>query len=200
MDTRRLHTRLMLMVARAVLKRIDDSKKMQELQVSLLDGEVRDGVERFQNYGFTSYPKPGAEAVVVFAGGNRDHGLTVVVDDRRYRLKSLAEGEVAMFSDEGDSVVLKRGRVVEVTTSTLKVNATTKVELNAPVIELNASTKVKMTTPVAEATGTVQAAGDITDRIGTIGGSSVHHLREVYNSHNHNNPEGGVVGSPNQLM
>ena len=47
-------------------------------------------------------------------GGNRDHTIAIVIADRRYRLKILEEGEVAMFDDEGTYVRIKRDKTVEV--------------------------------------------------------------------------------------
>ena len=43
-------------VARAVLNVVDDEGNMQRVQISLLEDEVIDDVERFQDYGFTSVP------------------------------------------------------------------------------------------------------------------------------------------------
>ena len=110
-----LRTRLANLVSRAVLARVDDSAKLQTVQVNVLAEETRDGVERFQNYGFTSVPLEGAEAVVVFVGGRRDHGLALAVDDRRHRLSGLQPGEVAVYSETGAAVVLKADGSVEVT-------------------------------------------------------------------------------------
>ena len=116
------------MVGRAVLSAAaNDSTKLQTLQISALADETLEGLERFQNYGFTSVPFKGAEAVVVFPQGNRDHGIVIAVDDRRYRLKGMANGEVAMYTDEGHYVQIKRGGVVA-------VNAT-RIELGAEAVE-----------------------------------------------------------------
>ncbi len=135
-----LKTRLANMMARAVVSLVDDSKKMQILQLGVLADETRDDVERVQNYGFTSVPLSGAEAVVIFVGGRRDHGLAIAVDDRRYRIKNLESGEVAIYTDEGDSIVLKRGGNIEV----------------------NASTKVTITSPLVEMSGALTVAGEVT--------------------------------------
>ncbi len=106
-----LARRVNLMVARGVLSLVNDAAKMQGVQVKLLSGEVRD-MERFQNYGFTSQPHAGAEVAAVFVGGNRDHGLVLAVDDRRYRVKALAAGEVALFDDLGHTITLTRAGIV----------------------------------------------------------------------------------------
>jgi phage baseplate assembly protein V len=128
--------RVRLMIGRAVLALVNDASRVQGLQVTLLAGETRDEVERFQEYGFTSHPHPGAEAVLVAVGGSRDHGIVIAVEDRRYRLRGLAQGEVALYSDEGDAVVLKRGRLVEVTTATLKITASAGVEMLTPLLQI----------------------------------------------------------------
>lgn len=103
--------RVNLMVARGVLALVNDALKIQSVQVELLSGEVRD-MERFQNYGFSSNPFAGAEAVAVFVGGNRDHGLVLAIDDRRYRVKNLLTGEVAIYDDLGHSIKLTRTGIV----------------------------------------------------------------------------------------
>jgi phage baseplate assembly protein V len=111
---RPLHARLTNLVSRAVVSRVDDSTKLQGLQVKVGVDEVRDGLERFQQYGLTSVPDAGAEAVVLFVGGRRDVGYVVAVDDRRYRVTGLTPGEVALYSKTGASVVLKADGSVEV--------------------------------------------------------------------------------------
>jgi len=130
---RALQNRIMMIVGRAVLEAVKDDDDLQTLKLSLLKGENRDGMEHFQNYGFTSHPIPGAEAVVVFPGGNRDHGLVVAVDDRRFRLKSLPQGEVAIYTDEGDKIHIKRGGNIE-------INGSSKVTVNSPAVELGTGT------------------------------------------------------------
>lgn len=105
---RPVRTRLTLLVGRAVLRAVADGPRMQVVQLTALDGETLDGVERWQDYGFTSHPRPGAEAVVLSLCGNRDHAVAIRVDDRRYRLTGLAEGEVALYDDLGQRVHLTR--------------------------------------------------------------------------------------------
>lgn len=113
-----LKTRIANMVARSVVQLVDDSTRMQMLQIGALAGETREGVERFQNYGFTSVPLEGAEALVLFVGGRRDHGMAVAVDDRRHRMKGLEKGEVAIYSKFGSSIVLRKNGDIELTAAT----------------------------------------------------------------------------------
>lgn len=134
---RKLSVRIAGVVSRAVVKRVDDSKKRQAVQVALLAGETREALEHFQPYGFTSVPQTGAEGVALFPGGERDHGLVVAVDDRRYRLTGLQSGEVALYTDQGDKLVLKRDGTIEVT-------AATKVVVSAPLVEIAGNTEAAM--------------------------------------------------------
>ncbi len=154
-----LRTRVANMVSRAVVKLVDDSKKMQLLQVDLLEGETRDELEHFQGYGFNSVPLAGAEGVAVFVGGRRDHGIVIAVDDRRYRIRNLESGEVAMYTDQGDSIVIKRGGTIEVT-------AATKVIVGAPLVELAGNTN-----PVAKGDSLNTAISTLATAIGSaVGG------------------------------
>lgn len=141
----RLANRVRLTVGRAVLAVVNDALKLQSVQVQLLEGEVRDDAEHFQHYGFTSVPFAGAEGIALAVGGSRDHVLMINIDDRRYRLKALQNGEVALYTDEGDKIVMKRGNQIEVT----------------------AGVKVTLVTPLVEATGNLQVAGNM-----TVGGTA----------------------------
>lgn len=187
---RPLSQRVQLMIGRAVLQLVNDGTALQSLQVALLADELRGDVERFQNYGFTSHPMPGAEAVAVSVAGSRDHVIVVVVDDRRYRLKGLAEGEVAIYTDEGDHIVIKRG-------GTIEILAATKVDVRTPLVECSGNLVVRGTLQVdghaelnadlhvdgAVASGaSITAAGDVADQGGT---KTMAAMRASYNGHKH---------------
>ena len=112
-----LKRRVYLMIGRCMITAIDDSTDIQSMQIKSLDGEVHDGVERFQDYGFTSVPQKGSEGFAAFVAGIRAHGLMVKVDDRRYRPKNLQPGEVCFYTDEDkDSsdhrIIFKRGKEI----------------------------------------------------------------------------------------
>lgn len=101
-----LERRVRLAVSRAVVALVDDERKLQTLQVKLLADEVRDRVEHFQPFGFTSRPLAGAEGVFLSVGGSREHGVVVVVDDRRHRpAGALEEGESGLYIAGGKLLV-----------------------------------------------------------------------------------------------
>lgn len=171
--------RVRLAVARGIVRLVSDDSGLQLIQASLMANEIRSNMERFQEYGFTSNPLPGAQVAVMFVGGNRDHGLIVAVDDKRYRLKGLEGGEVAIYTDEGDKIHLKRGRNIEIETETLTIKAATKVRMETPIVEVT---------------------GNIIDEHGT-NSNTMAGMRTIFNSHTHNeNDSGGPTDPPNQEM
>lgn len=159
------------LVTRAVVALVNDAAKMQSLQVSLLADEALDGVEHWQPYGYTFKPHAGAEALTLAVGGHRAHSVVIAVADRRYRLTGLEDGEVAIYSDEGDKVHLKRGKVIEISTGTLNIAATTAVNFTTPLLNLS---------------GRLQAQGDVMS--GDV--SLAEHV------HSGVQPGGGNTGAP----
>lgn len=113
-NSRDASDRVALSLARATLaKSPNDKPKLQEMDVSLHWGERTTGIERFQEYGFTSVPhgpkgEEKAEVIVGFMDGNRSHGVVLAVDDRRYRPKDLKDGEVRLYDDLKQKIHLTR--------------------------------------------------------------------------------------------
>lgn len=103
-----LGRRVQMMIGRAVLAAIDDDRTLQTLQIELLDDETQDGVEHFQPYGLAAHPHAGAEAIALSVGGLRSHAVVLAVGDRRYRLKGLQAGEVALYDDQDQMVLIGR--------------------------------------------------------------------------------------------
>lgn len=152
-------------IARGVVRMVNDALMVQSLQVTVLDGEIAN-VQRFQEYGFTSVPMSGAEAILAAVAGARSHLVAIAVDDGRYRMKNLQDGEVALYTDEGDSIVLKRGRIIAVT-------AGEEIDVSAPQVKVTATTKVTLDTPEVHCTGKITAAGDITTQTQVVATNQV---------------------------
>lgn len=176
---RSLARRARLAVSRGIVRIISDGGGLQIMQASLMANETRSNMERLQEYGFTSNPHPGAEAAIIFVGGNRDHGLVIAVDDRRYRLKPLETGEVAIYTDEGDYIKLGRNREIEVNTQVCRIIATDMVRMETPELRVT---------------------GEIIDRCDT-NEHTIQNMREIYNIHEHpENDSGGPTDDPNEKM
>jgi phage baseplate assembly protein V len=132
-----LARRVRLAARRAVVRLVYDDPKMQELQLSIFSGEVRDHVERWEDYGLTSYPLSGAEALVLALGGSSEHSAVVKVADRRYRPAGLVEGEVVLYDDQGQQLHFKRDRLLHLLgVDTLALDVAVAATLTAPEINL----------------------------------------------------------------
>lgn len=188
-------TRVRNVASRGVIKLVNDKTKIQQMQASLLAGELKDGIENYQNYGFSSVPLKGMEVLVVFCGGDRSNGVVVASGDRTYRLKELKPGEVAIYTDEGDYIKLARGRKIQVNTLHLEVAAAEDVSYTTKTMNINASNSVNITTPVINASQNISAGGDINDKKSTM-----QTMRNTFNGHNHPGDSGGSTGTPNSKM
>lgn len=107
-----LQRQVLSLIGRAVVKSINAASKCQTVDVELLAGQEKAGIEHLEPYGFTSRAKSGAEAVVLFPDGDRSHAVVVSISDRRYRIKGLKTGEVAFYDDQGQTVTLTRNGIV----------------------------------------------------------------------------------------
>jgi len=157
---------------RGIITQVDSTGPVQLVQGEGLSGEQLQAEELFQHYGYTSNPPDGTMKVVQPIGGKTAHSIIIATEHASYRIKSLATGEVAIYTDEGDSIILKRGHLIEVTTQTFR--------LNTQVMEVNASTKIDFNTPMVtcseQATVQHRLTGNgslsITNTSGTGGTSS----------------------------
>lgn len=167
-------------VSRAVVSAVDVAKKCQMLGLKLIGGEPKESVEHLEPYGFTSAPQDGAEALALFPSGDRSHGVVVVVSDRRYRIKGLKRGEVAIYDDQGKSVTLTRDGIV--------------VDGGGEPIVFKNAPKARFEMPV-------ESTGDIKDNCDTTG-RTMAQMRTTYNGHTHkeNGDGGGTTDKPAQPM
>ncbi len=148
-----LARRIRLMSARAVVYRVDDSLNVQGVQIGVLADEVAQA-QRFQQYGFSSVPLSGAEAIMVSISGVRSHAVVIATDDGRHRKKNMQPGEVALYTDEGDYILFGRGHKI-------KIVSTGEVDVTAPTVTITASTKITLDTPELHCTGKITATGDV---------------------------------------
>lgn len=170
--------RVQFIATRAVVHLVDPTRLLQELQVEGLAAEVLDGIEHVEPYGYTANPHAGAEAILLSLGGRRGHTVCIVVADRRYRLKGLAKGEVALYDDLGHQVHLTRaGIVIRGAGHPVTITDIPKLRVEADI----------------EATGQIK---DLCD----LGGKTMSGMRTAYNGHTHPGDSGGTTGTPNQEM
>lgn len=170
--------RIASMLVRGVVSLINSADKMQTVQVQARAGDTFDHLEHFEPYGYTSNPKTGAEAILAAINGNRDHTVAIVIADRRYRLTSLKPGEVALYDDQGQKIYLTR----------------------AGIIVDGAGKQVTITnTPKTRMECDLDVVGEVKDLCDTSG-STLSHVRDVFDNHDHAGDSGGTTSKPNQVM
>ncbi|HFP4283009.1 TPA: phage baseplate assembly protein V, partial [Escherichia coli] len=139
---------------RVVTGTVDSSTKVQLLQLNGLAGEQLDGAEYFQHYGLTTSPPPGSMGIAVPLNGNTSHTVVVATEHGAYRLTELKPGEVALYTDEGAKIVLKRGRIVETECDVYRVKCKR--------YEVEAEENAAFTTPLLTASDKLTVEGKIT--------------------------------------
>ena len=177
------------------------------------DGTIENR-ELIQHYGYTSRPKAGAEVIFIRQGGQF---IAIGSDDRRYRI-SLEDGEVALYTDEGDKIHLKRNRIIEIiggekiiaSTKVAEINASESATITSPEVTVVASTKVTLDTPTTECTGDLAVTGNVTaanvtasGQIADAGGAkTMSGMRGTFDSHTHpeNGEGGGTTSAPTEGM
>lgn len=174
-----LQRQVLSLIGRAVVKSINAASKCQMIDVELLAGQPKGGIEHLEAYGFTSHAKSGAEAVVLFPDGDRSHAVVITVSDRRYRLKGLKTGEVALYDDQGQTVTLTRNGIV--------------VDGAGKIITFKNAPKARFEMDI-ESTGQIK---DLCDSSGL----TMSAMRFSYNGHKHKeNGQGNNTDAPDTKM
>lgn len=120
---------------RGVLHLVKSADNIQKVQASGLADETLQDVELMQQFGFTSVPPANTQAVILPIGGQTTHGIVIATENGSFRVKNLQGGEVAIYDESGSSIVLKKGRLIEIDCDVLKINAATKVDISSPLVE-----------------------------------------------------------------
>lgn len=185
----RLQRKVAMTIAPVIITATDDSGPVHRAQVRVNGTPERiDNVAVSQLYGFASHAMAGTDATAIFVGGDRSNVVIVSTGNQKARKRGLATGEVALYTDEGDYVLLRRGKIVEVV-------AQEQCTITTRTATIKASDKVRVEAPRLECTG------DIIDNCDTRTHTAADD-RAIYNTHTHPGiePGGGNTGTPNQLQ
>lgn len=135
---RRVTQQARVAIGRAVLTLVDDASQRQLLQLERHAGTLRDGVERFQDYGFYSVPRPGAAVAVVALAGSEGHLVAVAVDDTRGRPTDGKPGDAIAWDFRGqrvwlteDGIIIQTDRKITITGQRIEVSASEGLHLGA---------------------------------------------------------------------
>jgi phage baseplate assembly protein V len=155
------------MVLRGVITLVNDAAALQRVQLQMRaipqpDGSVgaerADDLEVMYHYGFTSVPHAGAEALMMAVNGVKAHGIIIAVDDRRYRLTGLNGGEVALYDDLGNIVLLGRTALTITAASVLNITAPAGINFDTPVAKFSGNVLPATGVSAAITTSTGQVA------------------------------------------
>ena len=177
-----VRTRLSLLFIRGILREYTFGEQgFPKAKVSLYSDDALENLDVMQQAGFGHKPEPGAQIVVLFQGGNRNHGVVIVTDDIRKRVRTLDNGETIIYSSEDTDetpcrVYLKKGRVARIEAETIEVVGN-QLDVTANESALVTSPDVKIGGPGAQTL--LKAA-----------------FRSIFNQHVHLNPNGTTTSTP----
>ena len=98
------------LIRRCTLKNVKDDGEMQTASVEVADGIWKDDVEMLQPYGFAAVvPEDGAIGIVLSVGGDEGDIVVLPVANPSRRMGGMQPGEVGMYTQHGDRMVLTAG-------------------------------------------------------------------------------------------
>ncbi|MFZ6687500.1 phage baseplate assembly protein V [Undibacterium sp. SXout11W] len=179
------------MAFRAVLTNINSNSPIQLIQADGLAGEQLQDNELMQHYGFTSAPLNGTKLIVLPIGGKTAHGIVIATEHTQYRLKALKKGEVALYDDQGQQIILTRsGIVIKGAGLPIRIQDTPSITTDTPLFHMTGNLQVdgdifnsgNVTTQGNNSVqGNITAQGEIIDH----GNKSMSGMRDQYNDHHH---------------
>lgn len=171
MDISRYYRQLKMMLGIGRVTGLSDDGVIQTLQYRTpLD--VRSETPRMAEYGFSSAPPVGSDAVIVSLGGDRSSQVIIATNHKSYRHTGLQAGETVIYNQTGQYVKLTADGIE------VEANAQAVTVSNATTVTINATDGVVMNTP------TLKVSGDIIDNSGS-NSSTLKQLRDAYNDHTH---------------
>lgn len=123
--------RLRSMANRAQVTGVVESLQRQNLQLQIENDEAVDDIERFQNYGMTSHPPVGSEAVVMALKGSLDQRVAVAVEKKDLRPKG-EPNDVIVYHAEGHNMRLTSNGKIIVTATDVIFNASNSFRIISP--------------------------------------------------------------------
>lgn len=177
----RTFRRVQMLFGRARITFVDDSGPVQIMQVKMSDFETPDNRYRLAEFGLSSNPPVGSDALALHVAGDRTGGAIFATNHQPSRPKGLAPGETMLYSQDGKYVYLTAsgGIVVEAKGQSVVVNDASAVTVNASTtVTLNAPQQIIANTPL------LKCSGDIIDNYGS-NARTMAQMRAIYNGHIH---------------
>ncbi|EGR4058378.1 phage baseplate assembly protein V [Vibrio cholerae] len=183
--------RLRSMANRAQVTGVVESLQRQNLQLQIENDEAVDDIERFQNYGMTSYPPVGSEAVVMALKGSLDQRVAVAVEKKDLRPKG-EQNDVIVYHAEGHQIRLTASGQIIVTATDVIFEAANSFTIISP--ETLIQGPLHVTGGISTDLG-IFATGGITSS-SVVSGSDLTAGNISYLGHKHRDAEDKLTGTP----
>jgi phage baseplate assembly protein V len=192
MDSRlieRVYRRVQMLFDRGRVTLVNDTGPVQTMQLKMSDMETCDNRLRMAEFGFTSYPPVGSDAVVAHIAGDRGSGVVVATNHQPSRPTGLQSGESMLYTEDGKQVYMTAdgGIVVEAKGQNVVVNDAADVTWNCSGdFTLNVGGKFNVVAPggTTYTTPTIKSSGDIQDNAST-NSHTMAQMRTIHNTHTH---------------
>ena len=106
--------------------RVEDMRVADGTSLSIIDK-----IPHLGHFGVAANPPAQSDVIVLNIGGDRGNSVAIACGHQTYRLKNLNPGEVALYDQWGNTVVL--------TQAGMTLTHATKITLSAPTIEFDAN-------------------------------------------------------------
>ena len=180
----------MTQIVRSTVTGAKPELELRELQTLYNSTSVQDDMEHLEPYGFTSEPFTDGQtdAVNLYFDDERNHGVVVNVADRRYRIKDMQQGEVAVYDDKGRHIYIKRDCIeIDGVNSPINVKTSGTVNVTAPTVNITGNVNIKGNVVI---TGTLNTSSTIASQ-GSISSGSIN-----LSTHVHTGDSGGTTSGP----
>ncbi|WP_076591974.1 phage baseplate assembly protein domain-containing protein [Herminiimonas arsenitoxidans] len=181
------------------VKRAVGGKRVIVLQLDGLKGEPFNSTEHFQMPGYRAMPLASMDAVILPMNGRSANSVVVAMSNGALFIADLQDGECAIFNENdgvANSVVLRNGKIMEITCDVLNFKVATSVNFDTPIVNMThnlavaeqaKSLTLSVTSAAADAStlaGGLHAEGDISSGDISLG--------------EHRHPENGDITDPPQ--
>lgn len=180
----------MTQIVRSTVTGAKPELELRELQTLYNSTSVQDDMEHLEPYGFTSEPFTDGQtdAVNLYFDDERNHGVVINVADRRYRIKNMQQGEVAIYDDKGRHIYIKRDCIeIDGVSTPVNVKTSGTVNVTAPTVNITGNVNIKGNVVI---TGTLNTSSTIAAQ-GSISSGSIN-----LSTHVHTGDSGGTTSGP----
>ncbi|EPN2708652.1 phage baseplate assembly protein V [Vibrio cholerae] len=186
-----LRRRVYSMLGRALVTGVIEGLQRQNLQLRIENDESADNIERFQNYGMTSYPPIGSEAIVMALKGSLDQRVAIAVEKKDLRPKG-EPNDVIVYHAEGHQIRLTSNGQIIVTATDVILEAASSFTIISP--ETLIQGPLHVTGGISTDLG-IFATGGITSA-SVVGGSDLTAGNVSYLGHKHRDAENRLTDTP----